>query len=174
MLSTDKVAKFYLFFQFGKFVNQYAIIKKIFNNNLVYTFGIICFFCIFYKYGYDLQNVNINSFILPLCGIIVISNFVEHKIDFLNYKGLLQYLGKNSLEIYLIHFFILTIIPKYIVDNFNIVYLQIFILLLLSSFCITISLVIASFIHYSTILDFILLGKGILLKKIFNKNQYKA
>lgn len=171
ILSTDKVAKFYMFFQFGKFVGSYGSVKKLFQNKWVYLLGFVCYFYIFCKYGYNLQFVNIYSFILPFCGIILISNVVEQNVHKLNYKGFLQYIGRNSLEIYLIHFFLLSTIPGNIINCFGIVYFQLVVLLLLSVFCIVISLVIAKFIHNSSLLSLILLGKGILLNKILFSNK---
>ena len=169
LFSTDKVAKFYMFFQIGKFVRTYSIIGSIFRKQWLYIVCVISYFVLFSRCGYDLQYTNIVSFILPCCGILILTNLVERNQDFFNHYGVLAKIGKNSLEIYLIHFLILSTIPKEIIDCFGNVYLQIFVLFLLSTVCIAISLLIAKIIHCSDILDFFLLGKGHYLKKILSK-----
>lgn len=65
-----------------------------------------CLFFLFTKFGYDLQGVNAMSFILPVCGIIVLTNMVEKNQMQLNSHGILASIGKNSLEIYLVHFLV--------------------------------------------------------------------
>lgn len=169
LFSTDKVAKYYMFFQMGKFVRTYNIIGCIFRKQWLYMISIIIYFVLFSIFGYDLQYTNIISFILPCCGILILTNLVESNQDFFNRYGFLAKIGKNSLEIYLIHFLILSTIPKEIIDCFGNVYLQIFVLLFLSIIFIAMSLLIAKVIHYSDFLDFFLLGKGIYQKKILSK-----
>ena len=169
LFSTDKVAKVYMFFQMGKFVNTYSMFGSLFKKQWVYTFCMVAYFFLFTKFGYDLQGVNAMSFILPVCGIIVLTNMVEKNQMQLNSHGILASIGKNSLEIYLVHFLVLSLIPKEIVDSCGSVYLQLFVLLLLSVICIIVSLAIAKFIHGSDILNFLLFGKGPYLKKIISK-----
>lgn len=169
LFSTDKVAKFYMFFQMGKLVNTYSMFGSLFKKQWVYTFCVVAYFFLFTKYGYDLQGVNAMSFILPVCGIIVLTNMVEKNQMLLNSHNILASIGKNSLEIYLVHFLVLSLIPKEIIDSCGSVYLQLFVLLLLSVICIMVSLIMAQFIHSSDILDFLLFGKGSYLKKIISK-----
>lgn len=169
LFSTDKVAKFYLFFQMGKFVRTYSFMGNIFRKQWLYIACVISYFILFYKFGYDLQHVNIISFILPCCGIVILTNIVEKNQVTLNYRGILAKIGKNSLEIYLIHFLVLSSIPKEVIDCFGNIYLQVFVLFFLSITCIVISLLIAKVIHCSDFLDLFLLGKGNYLKKIISK-----
>lgn len=169
LFSTDKVAKFYMFFQMGKFVNTYSLFNSLFKKQWVYSFCVVTYFSLFIKFGYDLQGVNAMSFVLPVCGIIVLTNMVEKNQMPLNYHGILASIGRSSLEIYLVHFLFLSLIPKDIVDSCGSVYLQLFVLLLLSVMCIIVSLAMAKFIHGSDILDFLLFGKGPYLKNIISK-----
>ena len=169
LFSTDKVAKFYMFFLMGRFVNTYSLFNSLFKNQWVYSFCVVAYFSLFIKFGYDLQGVNAMSFVLPVCGIIVLTNMVEKNQMLLNYHGVLASIGKNSLEIYLVHFLFLSLIPKEIIDSCGSVYLQLFVLLLLSVVCIMVSLAMAKFIHGSNILDFLLFGKGPYLKNIISK-----
>lgn len=169
LFSTDKVAKFYMFFQMGRFVGTYPVLGILFRKQWLYVICAISYFVFFSKFGYDLQHVNANSFILPLCGIVVATNLVEKYQEVFNHYGILAKLGKNSLEIYLIHFLVLSEIPINIIDCFGSVYLQIFVLLILSAMCIAVSLIIARIIHYSDFLSFLLLGKGKYLKNIVSK-----
>lgn len=158
-----------MFFQMGKFVNTYGIFGSLFKNQWVYTICLVVYFFLFTKFGYDLQGVNAMSFILPICGIIVLTNIVEKNQTQLNTHGILASIGKNSLEIYLVHFLVLSLIPKEFVDSCGSVYLQMFLLLLLSTMCIIVSLAMAKFIHGSDILDFLLFGKGPYLKNLISK-----
>ena len=112
------------------------------------------------------------SFILPVCGIVILTNIVEENQKYLNSHGLLASLGKNSLEVYFIHFFLLEIIPHQILDCYGIVYLQIVVLFALPMACIGLSLVLAKLIHHSEFLNLILLGKGTYLKKIMSKIEW--
>lgn len=169
LFSTDKIARFYMFFQMGRFVNTYSQLTSLFKKQWLYILCLLGYFVLFVHSGYNLQSVNIVSFILPICGIVILTNVVEQNQKILDGHGILASLGKNSLEIYLIHFFLLAIIPHPIVDCHGIVLLQILVLFVLSIICICISLVIAKLIHHSDFLEFILLGKGTYLKKIMTK-----
>lgn len=169
LFSTDKIARFYMFFQMGRFVNTYSQLTSLFKKQWLYILCLLGYFVLFVHSGYNLQSVNIVSFILPICGIVILTNVVEQNQKILDGHGILASLGKNSLEIYLIHFFLLSIIPHQIVDCHGIVLLQILVLFALSMICICISLVIAKLIHHSDFLEFILLGKGTYLKKIMTK-----
>jgi len=169
LFSIDKVAKFYMFFQIGKFINTYLRIRKVFYNGWTYTSSAFIYFVAFMLWGYDLQNVGINSFLLALCGIVVLTNMIEKNKELFNYKGILAWLGKHTLEIYLIHFFFLVHIPQNIINCNNIVYLQIILLLILSLCCIGISLTNSFLIQESEVLRFFLFGKGIYVKKILDK-----
>lgn len=166
LLSIDKVAKFYMFFQMGYFVNTYILLKKIFSSQYTYMVGLISYSTLFIFYGYDLQNINTLAFILPISAIIVLVNIIEKNQVILSCKGILPWIGKHSLEIYLIHFFVLSAIPKNIVECGGILYLQIIVLLLISLCCIAVSLVASLAIHQSEILSLVFLGKGKLKKKI--------
>lgn len=169
LFSTDKVAKFYMFFQMGKFIKTYPIFSSLFKKQWVYSFSLLAYFFLFTKFGYDLQGVNAMSYMLSACGIVVLTNMVEKNQMHLNTHGILASLGKNSLEIYLVHFFVLSLIPKVVIDSCGSVYLQLFILFLLSVICIIVSLIMAQFIHSSNVLDFLLFGKGPYLKKLISK-----
>lgn len=169
LLSTDKVCRYYMFFQMGRIVNTYQCFACLFKKQWLYVLCLSVYYILFVYDGYNLQSANITSFILPICGIVVLTNVVEQNQKILDSHGILASLGKNSLEIYLIHFFLLAIIPHQIVDCYGIVYLQILVLFALSMICIYISLLIAKLIHHSDFLDFILLGKGTYLKKIMAK-----
>lgn len=153
----------------GKFIKTYPIFSSLFKKQWVYSFSLLAYFFLFTKFGYDLQGVNAMSYVLSVCGIVVLSNMVEKNQMHLNTHGILASLGKNSLEIYLVHFFVLSLIPKEVIDSYGSVYLQLFILFLLSVVCIIVSLIMAQFIHSSNVLDFLLFGKGPYLKKLISK-----
>lgn len=169
LLSTDKVCRYYMFFQMGRIVNTYQCFACLFKKQWLYVLCLSMYYILFVHDGYNLRLANIASFILPICGIVVLTNAVEQNQNLLNSHGILASLGKNSLEIYLIHFFLLAIIPHQIVGCYGIAYLQIIVLIALSMACIGLSLVIAKLIHHSAFCDFILLGKGTYLKKIMVK-----
>ena len=169
LFSTDKVCKYYMFFQMGRFIHTYPKLSCMFKKQWLYLLCITTYFILFLHYGYELQSVNIISFILPICGIVVITNVVERNQKVLEFHGILSKIGKYSLEIYLIHRFLLTNIPHGIIDCYGIIYIQVIVLFALSMACIIMSLLIAKLIHHSDFLNFVLLGKGIYLKQIANK-----
>lgn len=168
ILSTDKVAKFYMFFFLGRIVRNSPRVNNVFHKQYLYVLCCIIFFYCFIKNGYDLQKVNVYSFIFPFCGIIVLTNIVKSNLNKFNYKGILQYIGKNSLEIYLIHLFFLTQIPPIIINSYNVLYLQFFVLLLFSLCNIIMSILVAHLIHHSSFLKFLFLGKGNIMYNILS------
>lgn len=169
LFSTDKVCRYYMFFQMGRIVHTYQCFTCLFKKQWLYVFCLFVYYVLFVHEGYNLQSTNIVSFILPVCGIVILTNIVEENQKYLNSHGLLASLGKNSLEVYFIHFFLLEIIPHQILDCYGIVYLQIVVLFALPMACIGLSLVLAKLIHHSEFLNLILLGKGTYLKKIMSK-----
>lgn len=171
-LSMDKVAKYYMFFQFGRIVNSYDCAKKLFTHNATLSISILIFIADFVLFGYDLQHVNVHSFILPLCGIIIIYQTVEKYQNSLNPKNTFSWLGKHSLEIYLTHFlFIFDCID--VIDGNSPFVVQLFYNLILSLLIIVLSLGISYLFKNSDVLSFLLYGKGEIAKNLINRIQLK-
>ena len=166
VISFDKIAKYYLYFQLGKFIMQSAWIKSVIENDITITVLILVYLYVFCRYGYTLDSVNIFSFVLSICGVCVVYNIVLKNQKLFYANGFLPFLGRKSLEIYLTHFLLLHVIPHEIVSGFGVIYIQIIILLLLSMSIIVISLVVSYILSRSSLFSLLLYGKGKYAKQI--------
>lgn len=168
VFSFDKIAKFYLFYQIGKYVAQGMGWAKMFTNNFVFSLLLCIYIIVFFKYGFPLDSVNIYSFVLPICGVCVIFNIVQKHDKLISTRGILPFLGKKSLEIYLTHLLFLNILNVNLVRGFDVVYLQILVLLIVSILVICISLGVSFIFCNSELLSLLLYGKGMFAKGIID------
>lgn len=154
-----------MFFQFGRIVNSYDCAKKLFSKNSIFSISILIFIADYVHFGYDLQHVNVHSFILPSCAIIIIYQTVEKFQNVLNPKNVFSWLGKHSLEIYLTHFlFIFDCIGA--IDGNSPFVVQFFFNLVLSFLIIALSLGISYLFKNSDALSFLFYGKGEIAQKL--------
>lgn len=173
LFSIDKVAKFYPFFYFGCLLNKYDYIKRIFSSQFIYTICLFVFVFVFVNYGYDLQKVTISHVLLPICGIVCLTNLIMHYYSTIDYKGVFSSLGKHSLEIYFVHFIFLSSLPKSLIECSGSIYIQGFLLFFLAILIILFSLFVSVFIEQSNFFNFILFGKGVYCKKIIQALKFK-
>lgn len=87
------------FFSLGYFTTRYEAIQKIVNSNKSFTIALIIYFALL------CINIKINFKIEGLFAIIIVQQLF--KKFYLKCPKALSYIGKNSLEIYSIHWFLL-------------------------------------------------------------------
>ena len=110
---------FYIFFILGVFSSKYGLIDKMMHHNTLFTIGIIGYLVLF-DYVAPLHAVRsiVKHIALPLCALLVIVPlFVKRECDASFVESRLEYFGRNSLDIYVIHYFIITHIHLEVVDD---------------------------------------------------------
>lgn len=163
--------KYFLFFSFG------TIVKKHFNecskmlNNKYVTAMFLCVFggvvLVLLKKGYSSNGIwnHILLIISAILGImIVFAFFRKYQISFTKERALgkfLQYIGKRTLEIYLLHYFILPrnlgFLGRFFVENVNPA-IEFFISIAISLIVIGLCLVISNIIRISPLMGHYLFG----------------
>lgn len=168
-ISTDKVFKFYMFYQLGKFVQLNKCVRSVFENQYMVFACFIAYCLVFHYKGYQLVGVNVWCLILPIVAIVVLYSVALRYGELLSYKNILPTLGAKSLDIYFIHLLFLKPMSSDIVNGFGVPYLQFPILLLITLAFIGLSLLISLLINSNDVLSFVLLGKGSIPKRLLSK-----
>lgn len=125
---------FYPFFISGHLVNKYQLFKKIFSSNQLFSLSLILIGLLLYiQTNIHIVDNLIGRFILPFCGIVTMVYTFFHREDKNTAieKGL-AYLGKNSLDIYIWHPVILSVIHLQMIMDWFIATNNIFIEILLT------------------------------------------
>lgn len=110
---------YFIFFIFGLFIKKYfEKFENYLNSSLLLVFVIIVYFIlnIFVDITCTDLICNILSkskrIILAFCGIIIVFSFFRHNENYFSNKNkisnILKYIGKRTLDIYLLHYFFLS------------------------------------------------------------------
>lgn len=167
--------KNYIGFIFGIFCKRYIKIKKWLDNNYVYTICLLLFTiltCSFFLYLDHHKFIHYLFLLTPISAIVCMVYICIHKVNQENrITQLLNYIGKYSLEIYIVHFLFgirLFIISAYTNKMIHSEYWRDFLwghtFILLTSIIYSIILIaicipIIQIIRTSNILSIILLGR---------------
>lgn len=99
----------YLFFVAGYLCAKYDAIDRLINNNWLYTISVVLFMGLTLWVTIEGRHLPLWSkwyCILPLSAIVMLVYLFRNALDSArNYYRQLMYVGKNSLAIYLLHFF---------------------------------------------------------------------
>lgn len=162
----------YLFFAAGYLCAKYDTIDRLLNSNWLYTISVVLFFGLTFWvtiWGKHLPLWSKWNCILPLSAIVMFVYLFRNALDSAqNYYQQLIYVGKNSLAIYLLHFFFIP--PMYHISSWFIganaqfvgggaVFVQFFIAGTVTTIVILLSLGLTKIIETSSILSTLLLGK---------------
>lgn len=105
---------YFLYFAFGTLFKKYFhIVQNILDNTNVLTICLVMFFCInlYYRQFVDSHFTSLFELITAITGIIIVFSFFRiHKDWFKKEKHIgkcLQYVGRRTLDIYLLHYFFL-------------------------------------------------------------------
>lgn len=164
------------FFIMGYIVSEYKMLfHRFLSNQINYAVIFILFSVAFYvKYTlptsiYERSVILLiyrvfQEYIIGILGICCIYNFFRIKSLFMSKKTkigeLLQYIGKRTLDIYMLHYFFLSMIPNigpYINSNPNIL-LELLIGMGLSLFIIACCLIVSKTLRMSNYLSYFLFG----------------
>lgn len=164
--------QYFIFFISGAIAKQYFHhLQKLLDDNKFITMIILVFvLTAFYCYGRVLNIVEIKlSFLLyGICGsLMVFAFFRKHESKFsqsTKVGQLLQYIGKRTLDIYLLHYFFIPkdvgIIGRYFYNNPNST-IELFVSLIIATMTILVCLGVSSVIRISPFL-----GKWLLAVKL--------
>ena len=168
----------FIYFQFFSIGYIFAMYKDIFNkvldNSYISIVAIISFICMSYvQFNFDDANWNFGIMRiyrlmqLPLLGYmgiyIVFNCFRIYRDSFLKTRRLgagLQYIGKRTLDIYLLHYFFIPSLPQFknILSISSNIAIELFVCLLLAILIIGLCLVTSNILRISPILAKYILG----------------
>lgn len=101
-------ANFYPFFILGAFTTKYGLLQKLEERNWLLTLGMAGFVCLFVYAApiHALQSV-IKHILLPLCALLaVVYLFLRRKGETSRVERQLEHIGRNTLDIYVLHYFL--------------------------------------------------------------------
>lgn len=179
LMGLDSFSQFYYpSFCLGFLASRYRRLDSCLDNQILYTSGILLFLILFInKMGNNflcLPNVLygiLNMYALPCFGVIVCRCFLKGSTIPKYVSTPLQYLGRNTLKIYLLHFFLIINLPA--LGNYSLMlckdgvpsscissFVIQFVITLLVAIAISISsILIASIFERSRLLNLMLFGK---------------
>lgn len=167
VLCLPRTFKYFQFFVFGNIVAHHKEkFFKLVESRYFFALALLLWMLAFgAKYKTDNGEIIVlSSLIVGYCGIIILlSSFYIYQNTFLCDKKIgqmLQYVGKRTLDIYLIHFFLLPTLPKlgaWLVEYPNIT-LEFFVTMLVSIMIVVLCLVISNLIRTSAFLEHYLFG----------------
>ena len=156
---------FYLFFICGVFSRKYGFLDIIKRNNWIYSVALIGYLVLF---NVSTTNGFVESFlihmIIPLCAVVVVvcilyerencNSFIERR---------LSYIGTHTLDIYVLHYFIvsnvkLSLLDDWLEKNGN-VFLSVLITLFLSVIITFVSIYIGKILHKSKFIEVVTFGR---------------
>lgn len=155
----------YLAFIFGVFSTKYGLIEKIINNNWCYTVSFIGYIVLFgYVCPVSVVNSLLKHVIVPLFAIVVILTvFIRRENDNSIIERCLEFLGKQTLDIYILHYFLIVNLNFVVIDrwfqetgNFILSGMFVFMVSLLIAY---ITIGFGYIIHKSSIIEKIVYGK---------------
>lgn len=153
--------KFFPFFILGAFSVKYNLLDKLKKNKWLFSLCIVGYIVLFFVdmplYVFDSMNKNV---LLPFCMVvIVIMLFLDRQNKSSFVEQLLEYVGRKTLDVYVIHYFFISYIPcanaLMISDNFFITFLLV---LFFSIVVIFLSIFVGNIIHYSKWIEKVVYG----------------
>lgn len=159
--------KYYCFFVFGTFFKRFYNHFISFINNQYYIGIIVTLFFLFPIFtDYNLYTCNFYIFLLRgLLGIIVIFSFFKINANHFTHDSILgkslQYVGKRTLDIYLLHYFFLPrnmVYLKEFLNSCNSPVIELFVSITISLMVISITLLISNTLRLSPFLAYYLFG----------------
>lgn len=171
--SFNLTAKYFVYFAFGLVCRRYySLFEKIINNKMIYTIILLFFtflYCLYQLGGgiWESSLVLLLQLILGFLGILLVFSIFFHYQDSFSNRSFsgkcIQYIGRHTLDIYLLHYFLLPSIP----GKINLLSLSQNIILelggglSLSVFIIVLCLLLSRIIRISPLLSYFLFGERV-------------
>ena len=123
VIQLSQIIHFWPFFFAAATINKYKIQDKLFSNNNIFTVSLLVFIVMFlYKEYYTINKLTI-MFLLQFAGIFCIIYLIFKIKDKNNtVLNILNFIGRNSLDIYLFHYFFIHVGYMKIVGNYFLEY----------------------------------------------------
>ena len=172
IVSLDKVAKYFQFFALGLLCKKYnEIFLKIISSECVKTILIISFLFLFYlscNSCLEMSNGFLYSIVKDLlvryAGLFVVFLFFLTKKDFFAGQNIiskmLQFVGRRTLDIYLLHYFFIPVMPYislYVAPS-NMIIIQLVFTLFITMLIVCVCLLCSEILRCSNTLSYILFG----------------
>ena len=160
--------QYFIYFVLGMLVKKhFTIFQRLLNGNILVTFSLVIFFLICICWDAAISwHFNFIRFITSLCGIILIFNFCRIHSTFFSNKTavgrILCFIGRRTLDIYFIHYFILPLnISNYVPSfcKYPVPIIEFVTNAIISTAIIGVCLCISSILRQSHILSYLLFGE---------------
>lgn len=157
-------ANYYPFFILGVFATKYHLIEYLRQHNIIYSLALIGYF-VFMLTPVEIHSLDsfIRHIATPLCAVIVVTALFEarHGRSSMIERGL-EFVGRHTLDVYVIHYFILSAINLSVVDRWMTLSGNHFFSIILSSLIallvLACSIGIGMMLHRSTLIDMVVYG----------------
>lgn len=168
----ENLVKYFQFFTFGILCKKYnSLFFKIINNHtfrsgviVLFIISLLLYFNSEFEQSYPLAFKGVHDILARYAGLLVIFISFYHYKDFFDKKNTFNrtilFIGKRTLDIYLIHYFIIPDLQflKPILEPSNMLLIQLVLASLISIIIIFVCLLISNIIRTSSYLGHYLLG----------------
>lgn len=164
IIAISRLANYYPAFIMGILCRKYNKFEQLIENKWIVFMSLLFFIGLFILSGYKITGLSsLSSILLPLTMIIYLNNFaIKTKTG----KGitLLSFIGKNSLEIYILHLFFIMVFQEIGIFMLSIehwitsITFQIVYSLIISSISISLSIITANILKSSNIIKRLMFG----------------
>ena len=156
---------FYPFFIIGVFTTKYRLLEKLRKNNWLFSLCVVGYLVLFSVNMpiHSLQSLS-RHILMPFCMVVVIvSLFMARENTTCCIERILEYVGKRTLDVYVIHYFFIThihlgMVNKWLEETNNVV-----LSLVLSSFLAIIvtilSIGVGNILHKGKLIEKVAYGK---------------
>lgn len=157
-------ANYYPFFILGVFTTKYHLVDLLKRYNWVYGLALIGYL-VFMLFSVPIHAIDsfCRHIVIPLCAVIVITTLFEarHGCNSRLERGV-EYVGRHTLDIYVIHYFILSSIhlgaaDRWLTESYNYL-VSLCLSSLIALLVIAISIGIGQMLHRSTLIDRVVYG----------------
>lgn len=162
IIVVGRLFNYYPAFILGVLMHKYDRLREFLSNELVVLLCLVIYICTFVLSGFKIPIVGLFVMILLPISIIIYLNHLF--VNYYKMGGVLSWIGKNSMEVYILHVFYVIVIKEVgsymmTMDSFvTVITFQIVYSFIVSIIAIILSILTASFLKGSKILKSLLFG----------------
>lgn len=160
-----RLFNYYPAFILGTLVHKYEKLRSLLHNEYIILCCLVIFICAFILSGYRIHVIGLFvNIILPISIIIYLNHLFIKDCNVGGGKKILSLIGKNSMEIYILHVFFVLVVKEVgdfmmTLDSFvSVITFQIVYSFLVSLVAIVLSILTANFLKGSKLLKSLLFG----------------